>query len=322
MILDCAKPENTGPDETALKRSASPLRISREDVRPLKQIKFENTANLTEEMTILTEQELKVEKTDGMAILTNQLLKQQFKLKGILGRCIGDCSSMVFAVKSLENKEKKALKITDSFPPLEVLSKVKDIWEKGESIHLTETVLLGKIQVCFGAYLDRDRIGDGFVVAPRAKQNRERWAYVYLMPLKDGDLKALKKKGLSMTEEAAIEVVRVATEAFLNRQGIEPVDMKDINILTRPLTIEDCFGGKRILDYDYLKYTIESENYYLPVGENLITLCDYDKWMLTQRKLNFTGVLEQRLRRSPQLLAEIKKFKTTPPKRSTILSMQ
>lgn len=305
MIVDCQKPVSTDSDENALKRSSSPLRISPEEIRPLKQIKFDSITNPSDE--IMT--------------ITNQCLAKQFKRGEILGRCLSDQCSMVCSVEVLGKEETRVLKITDAFPPLEILSKIKAIWEQGESIHLTETILLGKIQVCSGSYLSVEHSGRDFVAPPRKTQKRERWAYVYSMPLKAGDLKALKENGLSVTEEAAIEVVRLATESFLNFKGIEPFDMKDINILTQPLTREDYFQGKRILDYDYLKYTIGSENYYLPVGNHLITLCDYDKWKPTQVKQDFTGHLEDRLKRAPHLLAEIEKFKIVPRKNCKVLFM-
>ncbi len=299
---------DTSSKERVLKRTSSQVRRLSWDgdcKRPPKQIKCE----------------INVKPADEIIVITNQWLTDKFKRVDILGRCLCDQSSMVFGVESFKTGEKSVIKITDVFPPFEVLSKIKAIWEKEESIHLTETVLLGKIQVRSGAYLQSEYTGGGFVVPPRSTQKKERWAYVYSMPLKAGDLKALKEKGLSVTEEATIEVVRVATEAFLYCQGIEPFDLKDINILTKPLTVEDFFRGKQILDYDYLKYTIESESYYLPVGKHLITLCDYDQWRPTQIKQNFTGVLEQGLKRAPHLLAEIEKFKIIPAQHCKILPM-
>lgn len=304
MIVDCATPVNTDSDENALKRSSSPLRRSPEEIRPLKQIKFDSI----------------IDPSDEIMTITNQCLAKQFKRSDILGRCLSDQSSMVCAVEVLGKEETRVLKITDAFPPLEILSKIKAIWEQGESIHLTETILLGKIQVCSGSYLSVEHSGKDFVAPPRKTQKRERWAYVYSMPLKAGDLKALKEN-LSVTEEAAIEVVRLATESFLNVKGIEPFDMKDINILTRPLSREDYFQGKRILDYDYLRYTIGSEKYYLPVGKHLITLCDYDQWKPSHIKLDFTGHLEDRLKRAPHLLAEIEQFKIVPRKNCKVLFM-
>jgi hypothetical protein len=301
-LNDGFDPDSTSSDDRQLKRSSS---YREEAQRPLKRIKIEREVN----------------PEDTINTITNEWLTKHFKRGDILGRSLRDESSMVLAVEDLETKGTLVLKITDSFPPLEVLSKIKAIWEKEESIHLTETVLLGKIQVCSGSYLQLDHNRGEFVVPPRTYQKKVRWAYVYSMPLKAGDLKKIKDEGLSVVEEAAIEVVRVATEAFLNSRGIEPFDMKDINILTRPLTAEDSFRKKHILKYDYLKYTIGSQSYYLPVGKHLITLCDYDKWKPTQVKKDFTGLLEERLKRAPRLLAEIEKFKIPPAPHCRVLSM-
>lgn len=294
--------DDTSVDEKPLKRRSY---YREESERVLKRGKVESKISLANEIKIIT----------------NLWLAKQFKRGDILGRSMSDAFSMVFAVENLETKESMVLKITDALPPLEVLSKIKSLWEQQKTIHLTETVLLGKIQVCSGGYLQSDHKPGEFVILPRINQKNERWAYVYLMPRMEGDLKALKAAGLSVVEEAAIEVVRLATEAFLNKQGIEPFDMKDINILTRPLTSEDGFQGKHILRYDYLKYTIGSETYYLPVSRHLITLCDYDKWKPTQVEQNFTGSLGERLKRAPKLLAEIEKFKIPPAEQSRILPM-
>ncbi len=260
---------------------------------------------------------------ESIITMTNETLSGCFIRGELVGRCISETSSMVFSVEDLNTTQEssKVLKITDSFPPFEVLDAVRAIWENQVSIHLTKTVLLGKIAVRTGAYLDLDNKHGGFVHPPRVNQKKRRWAYVYCMPRKEGDLKALKQRGLSVIEEAAIEVQRVATEALLNAYGIEPEDIKDINILTQPLKLEDCFQGKRISVYDYLKYTIESQSYFLPRGGHIITLCDYDKWTMTSVKKDYSNLLEFRLQRAPHLLAEIEKFKIIPPEHCRILSM-
>jgi hypothetical protein len=243
--------------------------------------------------------------------ITNQFLTGRFKRGAILGRYLSDSTSMVVAVEGHINSA-KVLKITNSFPPLDVLPILSAIWTSEESIHLTETVLLGKMEVRSGAYLQIDNNNGGFVHLPGARQTKKRYAYVYVMNQKTGDLKALKKKGLSVCEEAAVEVQRVATEAFLNTKGIEPVDLKDINILYELWTPEDRFRGKRILMYDYLEYKVGSQSYFLPIGPYKITLCDYDKWRLSHVKKDFSLALDERLKLAPHLLREIERFKTRP----------
>ncbi|HEY5234646.1 MAG TPA: hypothetical protein VIJ14_00590, partial [Rhabdochlamydiaceae bacterium] len=103
--------DNTSFDDRQVKRSSS---CGEEDQRLLKRGKVKREVN----------------PEDTINTITNEWLTKHFKRGDILGRSLRDESSMVFAVEDLESKGTLVLKITDALPPLEVLSKIKALWEK------------------------------------------------------------------------------------------------------------------------------------------------------------------------------------------------
>ncbi|MBS0603944.1 MAG: hypothetical protein JSS60_02785 [Verrucomicrobia bacterium] len=251
-----------------------------------------------------------------LQVLTDPLLALRYERQEMLGhKSADDYTSMVVSVIDLQDSDsRKAIKVTIQKPSFELLKTIDKICQGKDTAHLIQTHLLGRVKVKSGAFL-KTQTNDGFVYAPSSLQKLDRWAYVYEMKLMDGDLKSLKSSGLSLQELAAIEIQRVATESFLHSKGIIPSDLKDINVLFRTLSDEDIFNDKALLKVSFWKYRIGATDYYLPRLPYLITLCDYDEWLLSSIPLpevDFEQVLLERLKHFPLLLKQIEEFKKEP----------
>jgi hypothetical protein len=105
-----------------------------------------------------------------------------------------------------------------------------------------------------------------------------------LMELLDGDLHDLfgaeAFQDLRGLNRVALEVQRASVSWILESfYGTEAKDVHDANIFFKRLEDSDCFKGKKMSSYEYWKYRVNDDEFYIPCPPVLIKLGDFDRWV-------------------------------------------
>ncbi|MBS0635565.1 MAG: hypothetical protein JSR37_08900 [Verrucomicrobia bacterium] len=223
------------------------------------------------------------------------------------------CTVFDVIKRNVDASPKRALKINFSEPPIAVIKKIAQL----NLEHVVKIDFIGRIQVKPKDFISE--LNTSFVQPLKKNAKTARWASVYEMERMEGNLKELQ---LLPQEKAAIEVQRIAIEAFLYNNGIVVSDIKDINVLWKTLPGQTLPDEDHRLGYDYWKCQVGSDVYYLPRGKYAIKLTDLDDWSLSTNlpPLDFAKVFKDRLKYAPKaLLDQIAAFKTLPKKRAKVL---
>lgn len=110
--------------------------------------------------------------------------------------------------------------------------------------------------------------------------NRSLFCYnVYtLMERLEGDLDR-HAPIVSKTYWTAFAIQCASTEALaVLRMHLTPRDLKGRNIVWKKLDSSDKVRGEKLQDYEYWRYKIGGEDFYIPRLDYLVKFCDYSDW--------------------------------------------
>ena len=202
----------------------------------------------------------------------------------------------VFEIQRAATEEKRALKITSAFLNPYLLPCIKSIVNQGLTPHLTPVENFFKVP----------GIQHPFGVSQHWREHQ-----CYVMEKLAGEFPDIPKAiddvypGL---QEDVFHVQLGATLHLLKKLRVKVVDFKGRNILYKKLDETDLYGGKRLIDFDYWKYQVDSYTFYVPRPKYLIKLVDYDSWAMDMFTINPKDSYlkwDQFLSKSPKELAAI-----------------
>ncbi len=213
----------------------------------------------------------------------NTLLKKIYKKKEALG---GGGEGIVFKVIQKDIGSDKALKIAmNPFYPKEVITIISHLLNTNQTPHLTRVDRILTIPATANPLEVLNVEGDNFVKDQSIEENEfykgigERLCTGIEMELLDGDLEKLYPL-MESIKQSAVMIQAHSALIKLNQFCITVCDFKPRNIFYKKLGNE-TFKGERLADYDYWKYTIKGDDFYLPRMDILIKLGDYDQWTTT-----------------------------------------
>lgn len=112
---------------------------------------------------------------------------------------------------------------------------------------------------------------------------------VTVMEKLEGDLEAYsdKNRNIYMAQQHnpfdLYDLQTIFTVRMIAKNhGLTRLDPKYRNVFYKKLTEEDTFKGKKLIEYDYWKYRICEQEFYIPKTDLLIKLGDYDMWQVTE----------------------------------------
>ncbi len=220
----------------------------------------------------------------------NTLLKKMYKKKKFLG---GGGEGVVYKVLKKDNGTSKALKIAlSSSYPKEVITIVSYLLSTNQTPHLTRVDRILLVPTTSNPLEVFNVKKDDFVKGQSAEKDefsfknkefyKDRREYLRTgieMELLDGDIEKLYLQ-MDPIKQSAIMLQACSAIKKLNQFCITVCDFKTRNIFYKKLE-DQTFKGKRLADYDYWKYTIEGNDFYIPRMDILIKLGDYDQWTTT-----------------------------------------
>lgn len=110
------------------------------------------------------------------------------------------------------------------------------------------------------------------------KRKYEVYHLYTLMERLEGDL-AEHSQRFSKLEWAAFAIQLGCTEAIaVLRVQLCPRDLKTRNVVWKKLDESDQTAGQKLQDFDYWKYKIGEQEFYIPRLNYLIKFCDYSLW--------------------------------------------
>jgi hypothetical protein len=175
----------------------------------------------------------------------------------------GDAS--VFEVERTSTLEKRALKITKAPLNPYLLPCIKSIVNLGLTPHLTP-------------------VEDFFIVPgnqnPFDVSTSLRAHRCYVMEKLTGEFLNIPKDADNGLQNDIFDIQLAATLHMLKKLRVRVEDFKGRNILYKELDETDLYKGKRLIDFDYWKYTVHSLTFYVPRPKFLIKLADYDDWQI------------------------------------------
>lgn len=98
----------------------------------------------------------------------------------------------------------------------------------------------------------------------------------YVMEYMEGDLSKLTD--VEALQWKVFTIQQAATIQVLDQFRVSIGDYQTRNILYKKLDESDTYKGKRLIDFDFWKYTIEEHAFYVPRPNYLIKFADYDSW--------------------------------------------
>lgn len=211
-------------------------------------------------------------------IFTNECLTNRFTKFKKIGKG-GD--GIVFEVVDKASNIHKAIKINtyaEKWLPrsLKYVYPVLDVLNLNYTPHLTHIEEIIKIETEDDEFSIEEPKSSNFVASSEGK-SKIKYLPAIVMECLDGDLEK-KFKGLSSLERDAIAVQSVATRALLENWGVKVGDYKLRNMFYKKLDINDIFNGKRLIDFDYWKYTLDCLDFFIPRQEYLLKFGDFDSW--------------------------------------------
>lgn len=248
--------------------------------------------------------------------LNDVSLQEYFINKGCLG---SGGEGVVYKVYDKAAADFKALKITKTNCDSNrlVMSTLSHVLDVEDSCHLTRIFEIVRIDEA------NDRRSNVFVPA-----NFKGASSGYLMELLDGDLEELWPS-LTDKQKAALTIQQICLDNLLhNRFKLIIGDDKLRNIFYKKIDAQVTFRGQKVQDYDYLRYTIGSQAFYIPVKEvpYLLKRGDYDQWqseLLSSREFKERNVNMLKLAFAELKIpfSEIENIFCQAPKSGSILEM-
>lgn len=218
-------------------------------------------------------------------LCTNVLLKAMYRRGTGLG---GGGEGAVVKVTDRKTEQIRALKISNNCHLLyesEVLAVIDFILDREISPHLTKVYQMMKIPCARNPVIFKETGVDpwveptedaDFVNDPKGEEPLMR--YGFEMELLDGDISRISPT-LTPMEKCAIEVQAASIHHILNNSFDTYVsDDKYRNIFYKQLDETVTFKGKKLINYDFWKYTFDGTEFYIPRMKYLIKLGDYDGW--------------------------------------------